>query len=148
MNILSWIYYSFSLHVADYESKEQSLIQFTVKDKLYVFCGIVSFALRARFTANADGAAPSAPEAVANETLGISPPTASNRFQHASLEFWHCLQEINCNSFYSCGLDYSRHVIIGYYFFHNCCWHSGYDSTHSKLVSWRYRQQKYTSMRR
>jgi hypothetical protein len=148
MNILSWIYYSSSLRVAHYESKEQPLIQFTVKDKLYVVCGIVSFALRARFTANADGAAPAAPGAIANQTLGISQLTASNSFQHASPEFWHCMQEINCNSFYFYGLDYCRHVIIGYYFFYNCCWHFGYYSTHSKLVGWRYCQQKYTPMRR
>jgi hypothetical protein len=147
MNIFSWIYYSFSLHVADYESEEKLLIQFIVKDELDVVCGIVSLAVRRPFIANAAGAGAQAPDAVANETLGISAPRASNSFQHASIEFWHCLQEINCNSFYFYGVDYYRHV-IGHYFFCNRCWQSVYDSTHIKFVRGKHRQQKYTPMRR
>jgi hypothetical protein len=88
MNIFSWLYYSFSSHVANYE-RQQPWLQAVVKARLYPLFGILNFVDRAHFAASGSSEARAlAPGAVASAMMIIDavfyylqPDTACKRLK-------------------------------------------------------------------
>jgi hypothetical protein len=71
MNIFSWLYYSFSSHVANYE-RQQPWLQAVVKARLYPLFGILNFVDGAHFAASGSSEAGAlAPGAVASVMMII-----------------------------------------------------------------------------